>query len=140
MTPSKNPVVVKGMRPTTKGKIYNVNPNENDPKPVLRSINEDQGMEFTWSTWFWMDSIDYSNKITKKRIFSKGHNNARGKHNKYIVNVSDIELMNSPGLYAHPDKNKIDIVLNTFNKEDAAKVTMILYKQLKLIIFQYKNG
>lgn len=116
MTPSKNPIVVNGMRPTTKGKVYNVNPNEADPKPILRSINEDQGMEFTWSTWFWMESIDYSDTSTKKRIFSKGNNNARGRQNEYIVDTQDIYLMNSPGLYSHADENKIDVVLNTFNK------------------------
>ena len=126
MTPSKNPIVVKGMRPTTKGKIYNVNPNESEPKPVLRSINEDQGMEFTWSTWFWMDSIDYSNKNIKKRIFSKGHNNARGKQNKFNENDTRIDLMNSPGLYAHGDKNSIDIVLNTFNKVDSVTIDDII--------------
>ena len=126
MTPSKNPIVVKGMRPTTNGKIYNVNPNESDPKPVLRSINEDQGMEFTWSSWFWMDSIDYSDTTTKKRIFSKGHNNARGQQNKFDESNSRIDLMNSPGLYAHGDKNSIDIVLNTFNKNINATMSDII--------------
>lgn len=118
MTPSKNPIVVNGMRPTTKGKEYNVNPNEADPKPILRSINEDQGMEFTWSTWFWMEGIDYSDTITKKRIFSKGNNNARQRQNRYNQDNSNPYLMNSPGLYSHADKNSIDVVLNTFNKND----------------------
>lgn len=108
--PSKNPVVIHGMRPTTKGKMYNVNPNEADPRPVLRSINEDQGMEFTWSTWFWMENIDYANSSTKKRIFSKGKSNDNNKP----------YLMNSPGIYAYPDDNAVDIVLSTFQQDNTS--------------------
>ena len=119
MMPPRNPVVVNGMRPTTKGKKYNVNPNNAEPKPILRSINENQGMEFTWSTWFWMEGINYAETTTKKRIFSKGKNNATGEQDAYDLNNSNLDLMNSPGLYAHADKNSIDVVLNTFNKNIA---------------------
>ena len=78
MMPPRNPIVVNGMRPTKKGKKYNVNPNNADPKPILRSINENQGMEFTWSTWFWMEGINYAETTTKKRIFSKGKTMPQG--------------------------------------------------------------
>ena len=39
MSPSNNPIVINGMRPTSRHKKYNVNPNNADPKPILRSIN-----------------------------------------------------------------------------------------------------
>lgn len=106
LTPSKNPIVLNGMRSTNKGKIYRVNPSEQDPKPILRSINEDQGMEFTWSTWFYMEDIAYGGNSSKRRIFSKGKNSSE---------ETDMMFMSSPGLYAHADSNKIDIVLNTYD-------------------------
>ena len=107
-TPSKSPIVVNGMRPTNKQKVYQVNPNVSDPKPILRSINEDQGMEFSWSTWIWMDNTEYGDQTTFKRIFSKGNS----------VNESDnVKQMSAPGIFAHPNTNAIDVVLATFNND-----------------------
>ena len=68
-TPSKNPIILNGMRTTNTYKEYNVNPNAADPNPILRSINEDQGTEFTWSTWVWIDNTEYGNN--KPRLFFK---------------------------------------------------------------------
>lgn len=103
--PAKNPIIINGMRSTNKEKEYNVNPNSKDPTPILRSINENQGMEFTWSTWFWMEDVNYSNSTTKKVIFTKGKD------------ISENVLFNSPGLYAHGDTNKIDVVMSLFETE-----------------------
>lgn len=114
LTPSKNPMVVRGMRSTNKGKEYQVNPNEANPKPILRSINEDQGMEFTWSSWIFMEDVNYSDKTTKKIIFTKGKNKNES---------SDQYLMSSPGLFAHPTSNSIDIVLSTFDNDTTSSIT-----------------
>ena len=108
-TPSKSPIVVNGMRPTNKREVYQVNPNVANPKPILRSINEDQGMEFSWSTWIWMESTEYGDNTTYKRIFSKGNS----------VNDNDnIKSMSAPGLFANPNTNSVDVVLSTFNNNN----------------------
>ncbi len=119
MSPSENPIVINGLRPTTRHVKYNVNPNNADPKPILRSINENQGMEFTWSTWIWMDGINYSDTNVMKRIFSKGKNDATGNYNAYDLNTQNQKFMNSPGLYADPSENSIHVILNTFNKNSS---------------------
>lgn len=102
--PPKSPHVVNGMRLTNKGKVFQVNPNQNNSKPILRSINEDQGMEFTWSSWLWMESTEYADKTTSKIIFTKG---------KGISDDNDekIKMMSSPGLFASPNNNEIEIIL-----------------------------
>ena len=102
--PPKSPHVIKGMRPTNKGKKYQVNPNEENSKPILRSINEDQGMEFTWSCWIWMEDTEYSDKTTSKVIFTKGKGISDENNEK-------IKMMSSPGLFANPTNNEIEIVM-----------------------------
>jgi hypothetical protein len=102
--PPKSPHVIKGMRPTSKGKKYQVNPNEKNSRPILRSINEDQGMEFTWSCWIWMEDTEYSDKTTSKVIFTKGKGISDENNEK-------IKMMSSPGLFANPTNNEIEIVM-----------------------------
>ena len=104
-SPPKSPHVVRGMRPTNKGKKYQVNPNEKKSKPILRSINEDQGMEFTWSCWIWMEDTEYSDKTTSKIIFTKGKGISDENNEK-------IKMMSSPGLFASPTNNEIEIIMS----------------------------
>ena len=96
-----------------------VNPNHFEPKPIIRSVNEDQGMEFTWSTWFWINDLDNADKNNYKKIFS----------NYSTVNDNDDFLMNSPGLYLAPNTNELHVVLNTFTK--IRTLQEILMKLLK---------
>ena len=75
-TPSKSPIVLNGM---VSGNTYmkvQVNPTKDDPRPIYRSINEDQGMEFTWNTWIYIDNVfsDESAMMGYRRIFTKGGN------------------------------------------------------------------
>jgi hypothetical protein len=127
--PQRNPIVVKGMRSTLRRKNYTVNPNRKKPKPILRSINENQGMEFTWSSWIWVNSANYEedsiSSITPRRLFTKGFS----KHNSKFDNTdfdddtfqSDF-IMNSPGLYMYDpdsmtDTNSISVVLSFFDED-----------------------
>lgn len=87
--PKKNPVVVDGMLHTTSLTQYQVNPSLANSKPILRSINENQGMEFTWNTWIYIDNPVTGSSSTPKRFFSKGGDSLTG----------DPFEMNAPGLY-----------------------------------------
>ena len=106
--PKKSPIVIDGMMPTLKEKEFYVNPNHFEPKPILRSINEDQGMEFTWSTWFWINDLIYDDDTHYKKIFSKG-TSVDDSSNESML------LMNSPGLYLGKSTNDLRIILNTFD-------------------------
>jgi hypothetical protein len=115
--PNKNPIVVNGMLPTNSLTKYQVNPTMANSKPILRSVNENQGMEFTWSTWIFIDNVSTSDDSTKdnpKRIFSKGGKSETG----------DTFAMNSPGLYLFDPSsttstsNAITIVTTVFNDVD----------------------
>jgi len=106
--PSKTPIVVDGMLPTNSLTKYQVNPSLGNSKPILRSINQNQGMEFTWSTWIFIDNTSTGNNNPKK-IFSKGGDSETG----------EMYAMNCPGLYLHDgttsNTNAITVVMTTFN-------------------------
>lgn len=113
--PQRNPIIIKGMRSTLRRKKYNINPNMKNPKPILRSINENQGMEFTWSSWVWVNSTNYVDVGGPRNLFTKGQ--SRSYTNDNFMNEF---IMNSPGLYMYdPDSstntNAISVVLSFFD-------------------------
>ena len=71
---SKTPILLNGMVSANKLKKISVNPNDTDSIPIYRSINEDQGIEFTWNVWFFVDKLN-TNNPSYSRIFSKGSEN-----------------------------------------------------------------
>jgi len=106
--PQKSPIIVNGMLSTKSLTKYQVNPSLSNSKPILRSVNENQGMEFTWSTWIFIDNASSGVNKNPKRIFSKGGNSETG----------NAFAMNSPGLYLYDgvtsNTNAIGIVMTTF--------------------------
>jgi hypothetical protein len=107
--PNKNPIVVNGMLPTNSLNKFQVNPSIANSKPILRSVNENQGMEFTWSTWIFIDNTSSGKNNSPKRIFSKGGDSVTG----------EPFAMNSPGLYLYDgmtsNTNALSIVMSTFD-------------------------
>jgi hypothetical protein len=92
--------------------------------PILRSANDVTGMEFTWSTWVYIEESSFEDgqangsERTRKsqtdprppyhHIFSKGNGN------KYTKGIN--EPNNAPGLYLSKETNQLLIIMNTFNK------------------------
>lgn len=80
--------------------------NTNNSKLIIRSDNENDGIEFTWSVWIFIDDLQYL-QGQYKHIFSKGNSN---------INSNGLVFPNnSPGLYIAPNTNSLFVVLNTFN-------------------------
>ena len=112
--PSKNPIVVNGLLSTNSLTKYQVNPSVANSKPILRSVNESQGMEFTWSTWVFIDNATSGNNNNPKRIFSKGGDSETG----------EPFAMNSPGLYLYDgttsNTNALTVAMTTFDDSGSA--------------------
>jgi len=140
---NKNPILLDGMVTAKKTTRISVNPNEPDSVPVYRSVNEDQGVEFTWNVWFFIDGLN-PNDPTYSRIFSKGSENDNlGLSNFCSTTDRDDEscrniFNSSPGLFIskavkttsmvpflnktdNPQKNhvKLVLVMNTYIKKGA---------------------
>jgi hypothetical protein len=130
--PEENPIIIDGMLSTLRSKEFQVNPNKSKPKPILRSINEDQGMEFTWSSWVWINSI--TEDITEPRLlFTKGFSDDNAKFND---NYKKDFMLNSPGLYIYDNEtqtsksNAISVVVSFYdeNEEDANNQNIVPYE------------
>jgi len=126
---SKNPILLDGMVSSNKLRKISVNPNETESVPIYRSINEDQGIEFTWNVWFFIESLNPSNP-TYSRIFSKGSDN--GNMNLTLPNdcMGDTckQIFNSsPGLFITQNKQQDSVFPNSVSPiRDHNNVNMIL--------------
>ncbi len=94
--PKRSPLLVNGMVSANKSLILSSNPNIKDSKPIYRSVNQDQGLEFTWNVWIYVDTLGSSKY---QRVFSKGSGSeSQLGLSTGISNDSSI-LLSSPGLF-----------------------------------------
>lgn len=112
----KNPILINGLKSGKKLKIIHQDPKVSGSKPILRSVNEREGLEFTWSVWIFIDDLVYK-QGQRKHIFHKGSTSNLGMKKEFDgINVTDMAFPNNaPGLYIHETKNAFVIVMNTFN-------------------------
>tara|TARA_B100000424_G_C22920342_1_gene489727 strand:+ start:821 stop:1660 length:840 start_codon:yes stop_codon:yes gene_type:complete len=86
-------------------------PNDSNSITLLRSSNENDGVEFTYSTWLFIDDLEY-NKGQFRHIFHKGDSNIN--HDDDTIGAGLSYPNNAPGLYLAPYKNNLVVVMNTF--------------------------
>ena len=108
---SSSPHLIDGMIVGKQMRIINVDPNEKNAKPINRSDNENDGIEFTWSVWLYVDEMDYK-RGQYKHVFHKGNDNINLETKPYGMNFPN----NAPGLYLAPETNNLVVVMNTFDQ------------------------
>jgi gas vesicle protein len=97
LMPTTDAKVLDGLAPSNKQIVVYADPNVSGSIPILRSINQGQGLEFTWDFWFFVN--DVSTITGYGLIFSKG------------LAQSNIPLLNTallgvcPGAYINKDGN-----------------------------------
>tara|TARA_Y100000389_G_scaffold205125_1_gene263597 strand:+ start:3071 stop:3967 length:897 start_codon:yes stop_codon:yes gene_type:complete len=111
LSPSSNPILIKGMVNAKQMVIIPQDPSVNGSKPILRSDDDDEGIEFTWSVWLYNDDFSYK-RDEYKHVFHKGNDNINTTTKPYGKNDPN----NSPGLYIAPNTNDLVVVMNTFGK------------------------
>ena len=141
-SPKHNPILIDGMINSNQMMIIPQNPSIKGAKPIYRSNNEREGLEFTWSVWIKID--DFAYKINEyKHVFHKGNNNISAGDTgggKNGVNYPN----NAPGLYIKPlmtDNKKgntagLLIKMNSFGQidEDVDINNIPLNKWVNIII------
>ena len=85
--PQYNPYIINGMVDSNILTTISANPNLRDSVPVYRSMDQTQGVEFSWNVWFFVSDTGKMSS-NNSLIFSKGKSN-----------TSDPFLGVSPGLY-----------------------------------------
>jgi len=104
---TNTPLLIDGMIDATQGVVFKQDPKISGSKTIYRSNNEDQGIEFTWSVWIFINNLDFSNG-QYKHVFYKG--NSDYPDDKLGLNFPN----NAPGLYIAPNKNALVVMMNTY--------------------------
>ena len=120
---SYNPYIINGMVASDVLTIIPSNPNVEGAVPIYRSVDENQGLEFSWNVWFMIN--DATSGIANNRIFSKGLVN-QNNLTYAPANSREYEYLNvSPGVFISIMNNDISnnsayltIVMNTFDNSN----------------------
>lgn len=115
--PSSNPYLIKGSIDGSYPVRISQNPNDSRSVPILKSNNQSTGMEFTWSTWIYLNDVG-SNSSKYQHIFSKGDN-------LFSEDTNIASVNNSPGLYLVPSQNTFHIIMNTVSTNKVKEVVDI---------------
>ena len=112
LSPSNSPKLINGMVDAKQLIVIRQDPSIDGSVPISRSVNANKGIEFTWSTWIYIDDLTY-NSGKYKCVFYKG--------NDFSSNPDDSDSLglnfpnNAPGVYIAPNTNDLIIFMNTFN-------------------------
>ena len=129
--PKKNVTLINGLIDSKHMVSIPQDPNNVNSIPIVRSKNEEEGLEFTWSVWINIDDLVYKQN-EYKHVFHKGENNINTEKNLFGINFPN----NGPGLYIGPVKNELVIIMNTFKtiKEEIIIDDIPLNKWVNVII------
>lgn len=117
MAPDPNPILLKGLVDGTTAYEFAQDPKITGSIPILRSIDDVTGIEFTWSVWIFVKAANFNDTNTQnyKHIFNKGSKN----HKTLGLSTPN----NCPGLYLDSTTNKLLVLMNTFTEPTLDHVT-----------------
>ena len=128
MSSNHSPHLIDGMVDAKNALIFPQDPSGNNGViTIYRSVNAKDGIEFTWSVWIYINSLQYL-QGQYKHIFYKGNSN--------LATTGLNFPNNAPGLYLAPDTNKLIVMMNTFDviNEEISIPDIPLNKWLNVII------
>jgi len=129
--PKSNPVLIPGLVNAKQLMRIPQDPNVKGAIPIMRSKNERDGLEFTWSVWIYVDDFGYK-EHEFKHVFHKGNDNINLSEQPFGKNFPN----NAPGLYITPDTNNLVVIMNTFDSvtEEVLVKDLPLNKWVNVII------
>ena len=130
-----NPFIIDGMVLSNNTKIVSANPNVENSVPILRSVNEDYGLEFTWNVWFYVDKLN-SDPMSYQRIFSKGNEDSITTGiTPFLANGVNKKIVNaSPGLFLTQQENSNVLASSTPSTTNNSNIN------LYFVVNTFKNS
>ena len=110
-SPNGSPHLIDGMKDSSEMMIIHQDPGYKGAIPVLRSSDERDGIEFTWSVWMYVKNISPEGQV--KHVFHKGNNDINFKNKDHPIGMNYPN--NGPGLYIDANTNALIVVMNTFD-------------------------
>jgi len=143
-SPPNNPYLIDGLIPGYQSVTIYQNPKVPKSITLQRSNNKSHGIEFTYSTWLFINDLGNSSQnmiYQYQHIFNKGdtnYNTVSGVAGIPNSSVNDKEvdsgvasLNNAPGLYLDSNINNLLIVMNTVSNTDINETITITDIPLK---------
>lgn len=112
-SPNPSPYLIDGMIDAKKQQTISQDPRVSGSVPIMRSVDQREGLEFTWSVWLYLDDVNYfQNRY--KHVFHKG--------NDLVGSDGLVSPNNAPGLYISPvdeKKNMMNLLvrMNVFTDQ-----------------------
>ena len=111
LAPTGTPKLIDGMVDAKQIIVIPQDPNSEGSMTITRSANANEGIEFTWSVWIYIDDLTYRTG-NYRCIFYKGNDYSKNpKEESHGLNFPN----NAPGLYIAPNTNSLIVMMNTFN-------------------------
>lgn len=115
MKPKGDPKLINGtMNAANEVTIYQ-DPKHSSSIPILRSNNQNKGIEFTWSLWIYINDISKTPQFS--HIFNKGNANY-GDDGIATVN-------NGPGLYIENETSDLVVIMNTVSVSNQSETLRV---------------
>lgn len=111
LAPTGSPKLINGMVDAKQLIVIPQDPSSSGSVTISRSANANEGIEFTWSVWIYIDDLTY-NTGRYRCVFYKGNDYAKNPD----ADAQGLNFPNNaPGLYIAPNTNDLVIMMNTFN-------------------------
>jgi hypothetical protein len=105
-SPSDSPHLIDGMVDAKQMIVIPQDPSSNGAITIHRSVDANDGIEFTWSVWIYIENLQYL-QGQYRHIFYKGNSN---------LETNGLNFPNNaPGLYIAPNTNALVVMMNTYN-------------------------
>ena len=102
-SPSETPYLIDGMKDGTEALTITQALGTKSSIPILRSKNEYEGVEFTYSFWIYVNNLEYKDELDFKHVFNKGSSpNSSGEGGSGLFGPN-----NCPGVYLYTGKKNL---------------------------------
>ena len=102
-SPSETPYLIDGMKDSTEALTITQALGTKSSIPILRSKNEYEGVEFTYSFWIYVNNLEYKDELDFKHVFNKGSSpNSSGEGGSGLFGPN-----NCPGVYLYTGKKNL---------------------------------
>ena len=113
--PSGDPKLVNGTMNAANEVVITQDPKNSQSIPILRSNNQNKGLEFSWSLWMYINDTSKTPKFS--HVFNKG--------NATFDNDGIATVNNGPGLYIENENNNLIVVMNTVDVNNPVEVLVV---------------
>jgi hypothetical protein len=113
--PSGDPKLINGTMNAANEVVIPQDPKNSQSIPILRSNNQNKGLEFSWSLWMYINDTSKTPKFS--HVFNKG--------NATFDNDGIATVNNGPGLYIENENNNLIVVMNTVDVNNPVEVLVV---------------